>query len=78
MALFAWDGDNTETGLRGSLSTWYFVHLEEPVPITTYAAPILAVLLTAALGVLAVGRAQKRERQGRTARPGAVPAPSRT
>ncbi|HSJ15145.1 MAG TPA: c-type cytochrome [Longimicrobiales bacterium] len=67
MALFAWDGDNTETGLRGSLSTWYFVQLEEPVPITTYATPILAVLLTAVLGVLAVGRAQKRERSGGTA-----------
>jgi mono/diheme cytochrome c family protein len=78
MALFAWDGDNTETGLRGSLSTWYFVQLEEPVPITTYATPILAVLLTAAAGIFAVGRAQKREQQGGAAHPGAVPAPSRT
>ncbi|MGH7502477.1 MAG: c-type cytochrome [Longimicrobiales bacterium] len=63
MAVFAWDGDNTETGTRGSLSTWYFVQLEEPVPRTLYATPVLAVLLTAGLGIFAVGRAQKRERE---------------
>jgi hypothetical protein len=63
MALFAWDGDNTENGTRGSISTWYFIQLDEPVPGTLYATPILAVLLTAGLGVFAVGRAQKRERE---------------
>ena len=64
MALFAWDGDNTETGTRGSVSTWYFVQLEEPVSGTIYATPVLAVLLTAGLGIFAVGRAQRREREG--------------
>jgi hypothetical protein len=64
MALFAWDGDNTETGTRGSVSTWYFVQLEEPVSGTVYATPVLAVLLTAGLGIFSVGRAQKRERAG--------------
>ena len=63
MALFAWDGDNTETGTRGSVSTWYFVQLEEPVSGTIYATPVLAVLLTAGLGIFAVGRAQRRERE---------------
>jgi len=62
MAVFAWDGDNTEHGLRGAISTWYFIYLTEPVSGTLYATPILAMLLTAGLGVFAVGRAQKRER----------------
>ncbi|MCI0437085.1 MAG: c-type cytochrome [Gemmatimonadetes bacterium] len=63
MAIFAWDGDNTEHGLRGAISTWYFIYLAEPVPGTLYATPILAMLLTAGLGLFAVGRAQKRERE---------------
>jgi hypothetical protein len=65
MALFAWDGDNTERGTRGSLSTWYFVSLEEPVSGTLYATPLLATLLTAGLGIAVVGRAQRREKQRR-------------
>jgi len=65
MALFAWDGDNTERGTRGSLSTWYFVSLEEPVSGAVYATPLLATLLTAGLGIAVVGRAQRREKQRR-------------
>ena len=61
IALFAWDGDNGESGTRAAISTWYFVHLEEPTPATVYATPIVAMLLTAGLGVFAVGRAQRRE-----------------
>jgi DMSO reductase family type II enzyme heme b subunit len=60
-ALFAWDGDNGETGTRGAISTWYFVYLDEPAARTVFAAPIFAVLLTAGLGLLAVRRAQRRE-----------------
>jgi cytochrome c oxidase cbb3-type subunit 2 len=63
MAFFAWDGDNAETGTRGSLSTWYFLQLTEPTSATLYATPLIAVLLTAGLGVFAVGRAQRRERE---------------
>jgi hypothetical protein len=64
MAFFAWDGDNGESGTQGAISTWYFLHLTEPTPPTVFATPILAVLLTAGLGMFAVGRAQKRERAG--------------
>jgi mono/diheme cytochrome c family protein len=62
MAIFAWDGDNGEHGTRGALSTWYFVQLTEPAPASTYTTPLIATLLTAGLGVLVVGRAQRRER----------------
>lgn len=64
MAFFAWDGDNGESGRQGALSTWYFLQLTEPTPATLYATPFLAILLTAGLGLFAVGRAQKRERTG--------------
>jgi DMSO reductase family type II enzyme heme b subunit len=64
MALFAWDGDNGESGTRGAVSSWYFLFLENPIPTTVYVAPALAIVLTAALGFLVVGRAQKKEREG--------------
>jgi hypothetical protein len=63
MALFAWDGDNGEAGARGAISTWYFIYLDEPTSGTVYATPVVAMLLTAGLGVFAVGRAQRRERE---------------
>jgi Ethylbenzene dehydrogenase len=63
VAFFAWDGDNGEHDTKGALSTWYFVYLGEPTPKTLYATPILATLLTAGLGIFAVGRAQRRERE---------------
>ena len=60
----AWDGDNGESGTRGSISSWNYVFLEEPTPATVVVAPLIATLLTAGLGVLVVARAQKREREG--------------
>ena len=64
MAFFAWDGDNGESGTRGAVSSWYFLFLEDATPVTVYVAPALAMVLTAALGFLVVGRAQKKEREG--------------
>ena len=64
MALFAWDGDNGESGTRGAVSSWYFLFLEDPTPATVYVYPILAMILTALLGLFVVSRARKRERMG--------------
>ena len=64
VAFFAWDGDNGESGTRGSVSSWYFLFLQEPTPNTVFVAPVVAMMLTAGLGILVVGRAQKREREG--------------
>jgi DMSO reductase family type II enzyme heme b subunit len=63
VAFLAWDGSNGESGSRAAISTWYFVYLDQPTPATTYAAPAVAMLLTAGLGLMVVGRAQRRERQ---------------
>ena len=50
MAINAWDGSNGEHGLIMSLSSWYFVVLESPIPISVYLFTVLAVLVTGALG----------------------------
>ncbi len=60
----AWDGDNGESGSRGSISSWHYIFLQEPTSATVVVAPLIATLLTAGLGVLVVARAQKREREG--------------
>lgn len=64
MAFFGWDGDNGESGTRGSVSSWYFLFLQGATPKTVYIAPAVAMLLTAGLGILVVGKAQKREEEG--------------
>jgi hypothetical protein len=58
------DGSNGEDGVRGAVSTWYAVHLDEPTPARVYAAPAATALLTAGLGMLLVVRAQRREPRG--------------
>ena len=63
IAFFAWDGDNGESDTRGSVSSWYFLFLEEPTPNTVFVAPAVAMMLTAGLGILVIGRAQRRERE---------------
>jgi DMSO reductase family type II enzyme heme b subunit len=75
VAFFAWDGDNGEEGTRGAVSSWFFVHLEQEVPASTYVAPLVAFLLTGGMGLLVVARAQRRERQSEGASvPAAAPA----
>jgi DMSO reductase family type II enzyme heme b subunit len=67
IAFQAWDGDNGEAGNQGSISTWYFIQLQEGTSVAVYVTPALAMLLTAGLGLLVVVRAQKREREGSAA-----------
>jgi len=64
VAFFAWDGSSGEIGTRGSVSTWYYLLLERPPSSAVVVTPILAVLLTAAFGLVLVRRAQGRERGG--------------
>jgi hypothetical protein len=61
MAVFAWDGNNGETGTRSSISTWYYIYLDQKTPKTVYATPIATIALTAALGMLFVRNAQKKK-----------------
>ena len=62
IAFFAADGSNGEGDVRGSVSAWYSIYLDAPTLPRVYFAPVVAVLLTAALGLVVVWRAQRRER----------------
>lgn len=64
IAFFAADGDNGEVGGPGSISSWYYLWLDEPASSRIYTVPISAMVLTALLGVVVVARAQRRERTG--------------
>lgn len=59
IAFMAWDGSHGEVGSKMSLSSWYYLILEEPVPMVAYLYPPLATLLTAALGVVFVRRLRR-------------------
>ena len=63
VAFQAWDGDNGEAGNQAAVSTWYFLALEETVPVTVFVTPFAAFLLTAVLGLVMVARAQRREKE---------------
>ena len=58
MAVNAWDGSNGEHGLIMSLSTWLYVFLEAPVPITVYIYAALAFLIVGLVGLWLVRKAQ--------------------
>ncbi len=60
IAFQAADGSSGEDGFRGSVSTWYAIYLDVPNPPSVFVMPLVAVLVTAGLGALAVVRAQRR------------------
>ncbi len=62
IAFFAADGTSGEDHMRGAVSAWYSIYLDVPTPTQVYIAPLVAALLTAALGLLIVRQAQQRER----------------
>ncbi|MEE2847056.1 MAG: c-type cytochrome [Gemmatimonadota bacterium] len=58
MAFQAWDGDNGESGNQGAVSTWYFLFLEQPTPVSVYVAPPIVLVLTLLFGLLVIRQAQ--------------------
>lgn len=50
VSLNAWDGSNGEHGMIMSLSSWYFVFIEAPMPMSLYVYTALAVLVIGGLG----------------------------
>jgi DMSO reductase family type II enzyme heme b subunit len=64
IAFLAADGSNGEDAVRAAVSAWYAVYLDVPTPAGVYVVPVLAALVTAGLGGLAVVRAQRRATGG--------------
>lgn len=60
IAFHAWDGDNAEAGTRAAISTWYYLHLDEPASSSVFVLPIAATILTLGLGLVVVARSQRR------------------
>lgn len=60
VAFFAWDGSSMEEGKRASVSSWYYILLEQPPSRAVVITPLIAILLTGAFGLVLVRRAQSR------------------
>jgi len=60
VGFFAWDGSSGEEGKRGSVSSWYYVLLEQEPSDAVVVTPLLVMLLTGAFGLVLVRRAQNR------------------
>ena len=58
VAFFVWDGSSGETGKRAAVGSWYYLFLEQPASRAVIITPLLAVLITAGLGLALVRRAQ--------------------
>ena len=65
VSFFAWDGANNETGVKSSLSSWYFLLLEPTTPATVYLYPFVAILVMGGAEWWFVGRIRKNK--GRSA-----------
>ncbi len=76
IAFHAWDGANGETGLKMALSSWYFLHLRESAPATSYLTVLLIVIAVAGLEYAAVLWMRDRAARGRLAGYGVEPTPS--
>lgn len=61
IAFQAWEGSNGEAGTRLSLSSWYSLRLEEPVPTSVYLYTGLVVILVAAAEFVLIRRVRKNK-----------------
>ena len=64
IAFHVWDGGNGETGLRMALSSWYFVYLREPIPLTSYFVVLLSVVIACVFQLGLVVWMRSRARRG--------------
>ena len=58
IAFHVWDGANGETGLRRTISSWYFVVLKTVVPAWVYLFTAFAVAFTAGLEIWLIRRSK--------------------
>jgi DMSO reductase family type II enzyme heme b subunit len=61
VAFQAWDGGAGETGTKMSLTSWYYLRLEEPESARRFVVPPVVAILTLAAMVLIVRAANRRQ-----------------
>ncbi len=59
LAVNAWDGSNGEHGIIMSVSSWYYVILAAPTPVSVYIYTVLAVFIVGLLGLWLKRKAQQ-------------------
>ncbi|MDN3512277.1 MAG: ethylbenzene dehydrogenase-related protein [Candidatus Jettenia sp.] len=59
VALAAWDGSNSDTGAQKSVSAWYYVLLEKPVPRTIFAYVLVAIIMGASVELWFIARLRR-------------------
>ncbi|MCZ6758812.1 MAG: hypothetical protein O7D29_00335, partial [Gemmatimonadetes bacterium] len=62
IAFYVADGTSGEDDMRGSVSAWYSIYLNVPMPASVYIAPVIATVLTAVLGLALIWQTKKNER----------------
>ncbi len=67
VAFHVWEGSNGETGLRMAPSSWYFLHLKEPVAATSYLIVLLVVITCVGLEYGAIRWMASRAQRGELA-----------
>jgi DMSO reductase family type II enzyme heme b subunit len=60
VALFAWDGNNGETGSKFSMSSWYYLRLEPPPSVVRWILPPLVASVVVGLELWGVRWARRR------------------
>jgi mono/diheme cytochrome c family protein len=73
IAFHVWDGSHGETGLRMSLSSWYFLYLDEPTRPFSYLSALLAVIAAVTLEYGTVRAMRHLASRGRLASFGVEP-----
>ena len=59
LAFAVWDGSNSDFGGQKSISSWYYVVLEKPVPKTVFAYVLIAIVIGASVQMWFVARLRR-------------------
>lgn len=59
VAFAVWDGSNSDAGGRKSVSAWYYVLLEKPVPKTVFAYVLIAIIMGTSVELWFVARLRR-------------------
>lgn len=76
VAFHVWEGSHGEVGLKMATSSWYFLRLEVPTPVTAYLYVLFGVLAAAAIEYALVRWLRAQARRGRFAEYGLAAQPA--